>query len=207
MFFGFVFFLNDHYQTSGQSWWIDTPKSFLGNQVENVTEHNIIWSTDAEADLAEEKGSSMRHTWEENVTQIFHLATGQRGAKVSNPQIRISLSDYKPSAVIMNWCESPNIWIQDKRTRFSATLIHRENRTLPLFNSEQWDRWHCLLWNCSPHLFAVLSVKYVSPVSSLSHSLSACFQYTSHGFQLLTTALKTALGKGQACPEKLPRTS
>lgn len=70
--------------------------------MENVTKHNIICTTHAGADLAEEKDSSMRHTWKQNVTQIFHLATKQRGAKVSNPSDQNFIIRLKPSAVIMN---------------------------------------------------------------------------------------------------------
>ena len=153
----FGFFKNWSLSDLGQSWWIDTFKTFLGNQVENVTEHNIICTTDARAHQAEEKGSSVRHTWKQNVTQISHLVTGQRGAKVSNSSDQNFFTRLKLSAVIMNWCESLNIWIQDKRT-------YRVSRQdfLPLWVTEKTGHVPCLILGNEMGC-ALLSLKLLTP--------------------------------------------
>lgn len=119
----YIFFLNwslSHFR-SGLT---DTSKT-LWNLVENVTGHNIICTIDAGADLAEETDSSLRRTWKQHRTQIFQMATGQMAANISIFSDQNFFIRRKPFAVIMNWCESLSIRIQDKDTILEWISCHQ----------------------------------------------------------------------------------
>lgn len=121
--------------------------------MENVTEHNIICTTDAGADPAEEKGSSMRHTWKQNVTQIFHLATGQTEAKVSNSSDQNFIIRLKPSA-------DGKFWLSEFRIK-GLKRVSRQD-FLSFWVTEKTGHFPCLILGNEMGC-ALLSLKLLTP--------------------------------------------